>query len=136
LECESILVQRRNCNNARAAVIGWSYGRDQDCCRVCAECVHSAEELDGESFSEAKKNEAKIVQASGEYKCRPEIKLLEYDERFAVFKEFVYYDFEKAIQLPPEMKASFDHIICDPPFLSEDCQTKGRHELLRKIQLC
>jgi len=23
------------------------------------------------------------------------------------------------------MKASIDHIICDPPFLSEDCQTKG-----------
>jgi hypothetical protein len=41
----------------------------------------------------------------------------------------VYYDFEKAIQLPPELKASFDHIICDPPFLSEDCQTKSMHEL-------
>jgi|TARA_R110002003_G_scaffold115_2_gene9950 methylase of polypeptide subunit release factors len=51
---------------------------------------------------------------------------LEYDERFAVFKEFVRYDFEKAIQLPAEMKGSFDRIICDPPFLSEDCQTKGR----------
>jgi hypothetical protein len=24
------------------------------------------------------------------------------------------------------MKASVDHIICDPPFLSEDCQTKGK----------
>jgi hypothetical protein len=69
--------------------------------------------------------ETKYGQASGEYKCRPEIKLLEYDERFAVFKEFVQYDFEKAIQLPPEMKGSFDRIICDPPFLSEDCQTKG-----------
>jgi hypothetical protein len=73
---------------------------------------------------------AKDEQASGEYKCRPEIKLLEYDERFAVFKEFVRYDFEKAIQLPPEMKASFDHIICDPPFLSEDCQTKGMNDLM------
>jgi hypothetical protein len=37
----------------------------------------------------------------------------------------VHYDFEKAIQLPAEMKGSFDRIICDPPFLSEDCQTKG-----------
>jgi len=64
-------------------------------------------------------------QASGEYKCRPQIKLLEYDERFAVFKEFVRYDFEKAIQLPAELKGSFDAIICDPPFLSQDCQTKG-----------
>ena len=66
-----------------------------------------------------------VQQASGEYKCRPEINLLEFDERFAVFKEFVYYDFQKAIQLPPEMKGAFDRIICDPPFLSEDCQTKG-----------
>lgn len=68
---------------------------------------------------------AESVQASGKYKCRPEIKLLEFDQRFAVFKEFVQYDFEKAIQLPSDMKGSFDHIICDPPFLSEDCQTKG-----------
>jgi tRNA G10 N-methylase Trm11 len=43
-----------------------------------------------------------------------------------VFKEFVPYDFEKAIQLPTELKGSFDAIICDPPFLSQDCQTKGR----------
>ncbi|CAA9965784.1 n-6 adenine-specific dna methyltransferase 2 [Pyrenophora teres f. maculata] len=43
---------------------------------------------------------------SGQVKCRPQIKLLEFDERFAVFKEFVRYDFEKAIQLPAEMKAA------------------------------
>jgi hypothetical protein len=69
-----------------------------------------------------------IGKASGEHKCRPEIKLLEIDERFGVFKEFVRYDFEKAIQLPAEMKGAFDRIICDPPFLSEDCQTKGMCE--------
>ena len=64
-------------------------------------------------------------QASGQVKCRPHITLLEYDERFAVFKEFVRYDFEKAIQLPAELQGSFGAIICDPPFLSQDCQTKG-----------
>jgi len=42
-----------------------------------------------------------------------------------VFKEFVHYDFEKALQLPPELKGTFDRIIVDPPFLSDDCQTKG-----------
>ncbi|KNG47567.1 n-6 adenine-specific dna methyltransferase 2 [Stemphylium lycopersici] len=62
---------------------------------------------------------------SGEVKCRPEIKLLEFDERFAVFKEFVPYDFEKTFKLPPELKGTFDAIICDPPFLSQDCQTKA-----------
>lgn len=57
---------------------------------------------------------------------RPQITLLEFDERFAVFKsEFVHYDFEHPTRLPVELKASFDRIICDPPFLSEDCQTKA-----------
>jgi hypothetical protein len=66
-----------------------------------------------------------IYQASDEYTCRPQIKLLEFDERFAVFKEFEQYDFQNPIKLPPELKASFDRIIVDPPFLSQDCQTKG-----------
>ncbi|KAF2018459.1 hypothetical protein BU24DRAFT_171365 [Aaosphaeria arxii CBS 175.79] len=67
----------------------------------------------------------KNLLASGEYKERPQLTLLEYDERFAVFKEFVHYDFEHPIRLPAEMKGSYDRIICDPPFLSEDCQTKA-----------
>lgn len=67
------------------------------------------------------------MQASGEYTCRPQVKLLEIDDRFGVFKEFVHYDFEKALQLPPELKGSFDRIIVDPPFLSDDCQTKGQY---------
>lgn len=73
-----------------------------------------------------KKIELTFKQNSGEVKCRPEIKLLEFDERFAVFKEFVPYDFEKTFKLPPELKGTFDVIICDPPFLSQDCQTKGK----------
>ncbi|CZR57524.1 related to NADH2 dehydrogenase (ubiquinone) 40K chain [Phialocephala subalpina] len=57
---------------------------------------------------------------------RPKIWLLEYDKRFEVFKdEFVFYDFKNPLKLPPSMKASTDHIIVDPPFLSEDCQTKA-----------
>jgi methylase of polypeptide subunit release factors len=57
--------------------------------------------------------------------------LLEYDERFAVFKEFVQYDFQQPVKLPTEMKGTFDRIICDPPFLSQDCQTKG-NELVNR----
>jgi EEF1A lysine methyltransferase 1 len=56
---------------------------------------------------------------------RPVVKLLEYDRRFEVVgPDFVYYDFEQPLVLPREMKNCFDRIICDPPFLSEDCQTK------------
>lgn len=53
--------------------------------------------------------------------------LLEYDPRFAVFKdEFIMYDFGKPLKLPQWMKGSFDRVLVDPPFLSEDCQTKSK----------
>ncbi|KAI1399738.1 putative N6-adenine methyltransferase-domain-containing protein [Hypoxylon fuscum] len=51
--------------------------------------------------------------------------LLEHDQRFAVFPEFVFYDFQQPLKLPVDLKGSVDRIICDPPFLSEDCQTKA-----------
>lgn len=60
-----------------------------------------------------------------EYKIRPEIKLLEFDERFGVFKEWIAYDFAYPTRLHPSLKGQFDRIICDPPFLSADCQTKA-----------
>jgi hypothetical protein len=83
--------------------------------------------------------------------------LLEFDERFAVFKDdFSFYDYKQPIKLDGKapqqwldnrnannnkiasLKGSFDRIICDPPFLNEDCQSKGNHithlfsKLLRK----
>jgi EEF1A lysine methyltransferase 1 len=67
----------------------------------------------------------RLWQASDEYQIQPQLKLLEYDERFAVFKEFERYDFQQPVKLSAELRGSFDRMICDPPFLSEDCQTKG-----------
>ncbi|KAF2144534.1 uncharacterized protein K452DRAFT_223148, partial [Aplosporella prunicola CBS 121167] len=66
----------------------------------------------------------KNLLASSEYQIRPEVKLLEYDERFGVFSEFVPYDLKYPTRLPPTLKGQFDRIIYDPPFLSVDCQTK------------
>jgi len=67
-----------------------------------------------------------ILAASGISESdKPRLWLLEFDKRFEVFPEFVFYDFKNPTKLPSELKASIDHIICDPPFLSEDCQTKG-----------
>ncbi|KAL2055322.1 hypothetical protein ABVK25_004130 [Lepraria finkii] len=54
-----------------------------------------------------------------------DIRLLEYDKRFDVFEEFIYYDFEHPLKLPGGMKGRYDRILCDPPFLSPDCQTKA-----------
>ncbi|KAK0101530.1 hypothetical protein ONS95_006697 [Cadophora gregata] len=67
-----------------------------------------------------------ILAASGTDEVqKPTLWLLEFDKRFEVFPEFVFYDFKNPMKLPRGMKASVDHIICDPPFLSEDCQTKA-----------
>ncbi|KAG8529192.1 uncharacterized protein KY384_005827 [Bacidia gigantensis] len=55
---------------------------------------------------------------------RPGIYLLEYDDRFSVFPELHQYDFRQPLKLDPSLKGRFDRILCDPPFLSEDCQTK------------
>lgn len=56
---------------------------------------------------------------------KPMIFLLEFDNRFEVVgSDFIPYDFQDPLRLPPELKGKFDRIICDPPFLSEDCQAK------------
>lgn len=51
--------------------------------------------------------------------------LLEHDNRFRVFSEFVFYDFAEPFNLPAHLKGTIDRIIVDPPFLSEDCHTKS-----------
>ena len=55
---------------------------------------------------------------------KPKLLLLEYDHRFAVFPEFVHYDFNTPTKLPASLRGTADRIMVDPPFLSEDCQTK------------
>ncbi|KAI4755860.1 N-6 adenine-specific DNA methyltransferase-like protein 2 [Aureobasidium sp. EXF-3400] len=60
------------------------------------------------------------------YPIRPKLMLLEFDERFAVFKDdFAFYDYKQPMKLDPSLKGAFDRIICDPPFLNEDCQSKA-----------
>ncbi|KAF5677287.1 nadh-ubiquinone oxidoreductase 40 kda mitochondrial [Fusarium heterosporum] len=56
---------------------------------------------------------------------RPKLVLLEHDNRFSVFPEFVFYDFQRPLQLPGDLKGSLDSVIIDPPFFSSDCQTKS-----------
>lgn len=56
---------------------------------------------------------------------KPRIWLLEYDKRFEVVGgDFVPYDFHLPLRLPLDLKGKCDRIICDPPFLSDDCQAK------------
>lgn len=52
--------------------------------------------------------------------------LLEYDTRFQVYGEnFVHYDYRQPQQLATTLEeGSFDLVVADPPFLSEDCLSK------------
>ncbi|KAI9884860.1 MAG: DASH complex subunit dam1 [Watsoniomyces obsoletus] len=67
----------------------------------------------------------KHLMAMRESTQRPTVWLLEFDRRFDIFNEFVFYDFNRPFQLPAHLKGTCDRILCDPPFLSEDCQTKA-----------
>jgi EEF1A lysine methyltransferase 1 len=55
----------------------------------------------------------------------PDLTLLEYDNRFAVWPEFIHYDYTSPTRLPANLRGAFDAIIVDPPFLSDECQTKA-----------
>ncbi|GAB1317252.1 Protein-lysine N-methyltransferase efm5 [Madurella fahalii] len=66
-----------------------------------------------------------ILNSASPGEPKPKVVLLEHDRRFAVFPEFVFYDFAQPFKLPAHLKASCDRMVLDPPFLSEDCQTKA-----------
>ncbi|BFZ09484.1 hypothetical protein BsWGS_12523 [Bradybaena similaris] len=54
-----------------------------------------------------------------------EVKCLEYDEKFKMFGDnFIFYDFNKPLNLDSSLKHHFDVVIADPPFLSEECLTQ------------
>ncbi|XP_048095230.1 LOW QUALITY PROTEIN: EEF1A lysine methyltransferase 1 [Alosa alosa] len=52
--------------------------------------------------------------------------VLEYDRRFAVYgDEFVFYDYNNPLSLPESIgPQSFDFVLADPPYLSEECLSK------------
>lgn len=60
------------------------------------------------------------------------VKLFEFDKRFATFGEdFVFYDYNSPLQFTQfgsdsgsRMDPSFDVVLADPPYLSEECLTK------------
>ncbi|WAR06856.1 EFMT1-like protein, partial [Mya arenaria] len=50
------------------------------------------------------------------------VKCLEYDTRFSIYgDDFQFFDYKDPLNLPLEWKHSFDVVIVDPPFLSEEC---------------
>ena len=53
--------------------------------------------------------------------------MLEYDEKFKTEKGFVFYDFNKPLEVSVEGK--FDFILIDPPFITEEVWTKVYYKL-------
>ncbi|XP_072832072.1 EEF1A lysine methyltransferase 1 [Vicugna pacos] len=68
--------------------------------------------------------------------------IFEYDRRFAVYgEEFIFYDYRNPMDLPKKVAAhSFDVVIADPPYLSEECLRKTAETIKYltqgKILLC
>lgn len=51
--------------------------------------------------------------------------LFEYDKRFAVYgSDFTFYDYNSPMDIPKQFQKSFDIVVADPPFLSEECLDK------------
>ncbi|XP_069859236.1 EEF1A lysine methyltransferase 1 [Dipodomys merriami] len=52
--------------------------------------------------------------------------IFEYDRRFAMYgEEFIFYDYNHPLDLPEKIAAhSFDIVVADPPYLSEECLKK------------
>ncbi|KAF1464125.1 EEF1A lysine methyltransferase 1, partial [Pygoscelis antarcticus] len=68
--------------------------------------------------------------------------ILEYDRRFSVYgEEFIFYDYNHPLNLPENLLPhSFDIVIADPPYLSEECLKKTAETIKYltkgKILLC
>ena len=52
--------------------------------------------------------------------------LLEYDRRLEIYGDnFVFYNYKKPLVLPEKLaERSFDVVVVDPPYLSEECLRK------------
>nr|CAD7197756.1 unnamed protein product [Timema douglasi] len=58
-------------------------------------------------------------------KPHSQVVLFEYDHRFAVYgQDFIFYDYNSPLEVPKHLEKSFDLVVADPPFLSEECLTK------------
>lgn len=66
------------------------------------------------------------------------MKIFEFDKRFESFgDDFVFYDYNKAEEenYLAEFATSFDFIIVDPPFLSEECLEKTSRIVKRILKV-
>lgn len=74
---------------------------------------HSVEEFDCRKTLLPQTHALELtLKVSGKYNVKPQLNLLEFDERFGVFKEFVFYDFQNPTRLPGETQHVRSFICC------------------------
>lgn len=62
---------------------------------------------------------------SSEEQSKINIHIFEFDKRFSLYKEdYSFYDFNDPFNLDIKFKNSFDYVLADPPFLSDECWEK------------
>ncbi|KAK1811186.1 Protein-lysine N-methyltransferase efm5 [Friedmanniomyces endolithicus] len=89
-----------------------------------ADTLRLLDEFATEKNTAAQKFKDLKLQSEGDFAGRLSMEVFSEDWGQVLGRNFVYYDLEHPLQLPAELKNKFDRIICDPPFLSDDCQTK------------
>ncbi|XP_033111991.1 EEF1A lysine methyltransferase 1-like [Anneissia japonica] len=69
------------------------------------------------------------------------VKLFEFDERFSTYgDDYIFYDYNKPLEIAADFESAFDIVVADPPFLSEACQQKTAETVKfickKKIIMC
>ena len=60
-----------------------------------------------------------------------DLKLFEFDSRFSILQDFLFYDYRTPLLACKNFKkASFDLVVADPPFLSQECLEKISQTIL------
>lgn len=99
---------------------------DETATRLAEEVVREAGEGGRIACVSAPSVYQKLKQGVVDGSDRVSAVVLEYDRRFAVYGEdFVYYDYNQPLSLPASVAPrSFDVVLADPPYLSEECLSK------------
>ena len=57
-------------------------------------------------------------------KVREQCFVFDFDKKWSKDRGFVFYDFNKPSEVSPELKGTFNLIVIDPPFITEDVWSK------------
>lgn len=94
--------------------------------RLAEEVLHQAGKHGRIACVSAPSVYQKLKQLDSERSDSVSVVLLEFDRRFAAYgDEFIFYDYNNPLCLREDISPqSFDIVIADPPYLSEECLSK------------